>query len=132
MTTVHGHSVLLVDDDDLIQQAHCRMLRYAGFRVTLAHDGIAALAAWESERFDVTIADLQLPRMSGLELLAQIRARDVQALVILLVRSSRFVAAADALMLGAHSVLKKPVTQAELIGATQAACALRTSRLRPS
>ncbi len=60
--------ILVVDDDWAILQVVALKLRFAGLEVTCAMDGDEALVALRQQPFDLVITDLQMPRMSGIEL----------------------------------------------------------------
>lgn len=68
--------LLLVEDDAVDAMALRRALARAAVDVVLTHveDGQAALDALATTRFDAALVDVRLPRMSGLELLARLRA----------------------------------------------------------
>ncbi len=68
--------VLLVEDGAINQKLAIRMLEKKGHRVTLACNGIEAVALVQQRRFDVVLMDLQMPEMGGLEATAVIRARE--------------------------------------------------------
>ena len=65
--------LLLVEDDDDVCAALSRVFTRAGFTVVTAADGIAALKATETQRPDVVLTDLDMPRMNGLQLCRAIR-----------------------------------------------------------
>jgi CheY-like chemotaxis protein len=69
----HQSTVLLVDDDGDLRIAFAAVLAQTGFRVRTAWDGVSALLEMETGLPDVIISDLQMPRMSGFELLSTIR-----------------------------------------------------------
>ncbi|HET6583449.1 MAG TPA: response regulator, partial [Nannocystaceae bacterium] len=77
--------VLVVDDEPLVRSTARRMLERFGLRVSLAVDGVDALAvhARESERFDVAIVDLDMPNLDGEQTIVQLRARDPHLPVII-------------------------------------------------
>ena len=66
-------SVLIVEDDGDIRQAIAELIEDEGYACRLANDGIEALAALNLERPDLLIADLLMPLMSGIDLLARMR-----------------------------------------------------------
>jgi len=69
--------ILLVEDDVDVREMLEFTLRSNGFAVTVASDGSAALAAIEKERPCLIILDLKMPRMSGWEMLAELKARNL-------------------------------------------------------
>lgn len=68
-------TVLLVDDDDLIQRAGQALLGALGHRVTLAQNGRQALEILEQQSFDAVLLDLTMPVMSGKEAFLEIHRR---------------------------------------------------------
>ncbi|HSF42475.1 MAG TPA: response regulator, partial [Thermoanaerobaculia bacterium] len=66
--------ILVVDDDLELSGLISYALRQAGYLVVESGDGKAALAAFEREEPNLVILDVNLPRLSGLEVCRQIRA----------------------------------------------------------
>jgi CheY-like chemotaxis protein len=62
-----------VDDDELSSEGLARRLRRHGYEVTVAKSGRAAIELLGDRRFDVTLLDIMMPRMSGLEVLKFVR-----------------------------------------------------------
>ena len=67
--------VLLVDDDESLREVLAEELGRSGFHVTAVPDAESALLAIEESTFDVAIVDLNLPGMSGEELIGEFRER---------------------------------------------------------
>jgi len=67
-----GARVLLVEDEPVVMAVIERMLVAAGHRVTTASDGVEALERVATERVDVVLSDLTMPRMGGRELAARL------------------------------------------------------------
>ncbi len=76
------HRVLLVDSDSRFLQRCSGTLRKNGYEVRTAKDGFAALLALQGGHPDVIVAELNLPRMSGFELLSIVRTRFPQIAVL--------------------------------------------------
>jgi CheY-like chemotaxis protein len=68
--------VLLAEDNAVNQLLAMRLLEKRGFVVTAVGDGQAAVEAFEKDRFDVVLMDLQMPRMDGFEATAAIREKE--------------------------------------------------------
>jgi two-component system, response regulator PdtaR len=106
--------VLIADDDRLIRAMVRDLLAELGHAAVEASNGAEAVAACERERPDVLILDLLMPKLSGLDALHTLRARGVDAPVVLLSAiSGGSVRALD----GAEAVdvlLEKPVTRQAL------------------
>jgi EAL domain-containing protein (putative c-di-GMP-specific phosphodiesterase class I)/CheY-like chemotaxis protein len=101
--------VLVADDELALVRAYARSLVAQGYDVISATDGLEASAALESGRFDAVVADVQMPGMTGLELLATVRRRDGGVPVVLLTGTPTAGAAEQAVASGALLYLVKPV-----------------------
>jgi two-component system, sensor histidine kinase and response regulator len=69
-------SVLLVDDDPRMQVLGRKVLERQGYRVVVAADGNEAAIAADTERFDVVLMDLEMPRVDGHQAMRLIKARN--------------------------------------------------------
>jgi two-component system chemotaxis response regulator CheY len=69
-----GKHILVVDDSASIRQMVEHTLKGAGYQVTAANDGQAALELCERSRFDCVLTDQNMPRMDGLTLIKKLRA----------------------------------------------------------
>jgi CheY-like chemotaxis protein/anti-sigma regulatory factor (Ser/Thr protein kinase) len=65
--------VLVADDDSAIRHGISKLLENAGFEVSEATDGIAALNAIQEKQYDLVFLDIWMPHLSGLEVLSRIR-----------------------------------------------------------
>ena len=66
--------ILIAEDEALAAMALQDVLERAGFRVTLSHDGQAALADAQADPPDALLTDLKMPRLDGLSLIQRLRA----------------------------------------------------------
>jgi two-component system response regulator RegA len=112
-----GGSVLLVDDDEVFRERLGRALRARGYEVTTAGDHDAALELGGRQRFDYAVVDLRMPSGSGLALIEPLRARAAEIRVVVLTGYGSIASAVEALRLGAHDYLAKPVDADEIIAA---------------
>lgn len=68
-----GLRILLVEDDDALAIMYSVRLERAGFQVSRAADGVAALRTLKTEQFDLVFMDINLPKMGGLDVLEAVR-----------------------------------------------------------
>ena len=83
-----GGRLLVVDDALTVRELQRTILERAGFDVTVASDGIEALAHLENEAFDLVLTDVEMPRMNGFELTEHIRAHATMSNVAILILTS--------------------------------------------
>jgi DNA-binding response OmpR family regulator len=94
-------------------------LQQAGFVIVKASDGSAALQAFESEKPDIAVLDINMPRMSGFELAQKLRQKSKIPVLMLTVRSEEQ-DVVRALSLGADDYLTKPFSPRILIARIRA------------
>lgn len=107
--------VLVVDDEDGVRRVFSRVLLRAGFRVTEAADGVAALSLLSTNHYDVLLSDINMPTLSGVALLAAVRKRSLTTQVVLATGNPTIETAMGAVELGAVRYLAKPVDHRVLV-----------------
>jgi len=109
-------NALVCDDDRIMQNVVSHLLARKGFSVEVADDGEKGLAAIEEHSPSLLILDMDMPRMTGLELLEKLRGKSGAApYIIFLSAHEDALTQAQALKLGAGEVLVKPFNPAELL-----------------
>lgn len=116
---LRGLRVLLAEDNPTNQMVAIQMLRALGAEVVLGVDGVDALSKFEAAPFDLVVADIEMPRMSGLDVIRAIRARGdaraqvpIVALTAYAMREHRDRIAAA----GANGLISKPITGVAALG----------------
>ena len=115
-------TVLVVDDEqDILDLVRFRLER-DGYRVLTASDGQEGLTLAQAERPDLCILDVMIPKHSGLEVLAHLRADPATAdtRVILLTARGQDADVDRGFELGAHDYVTKPFSPKELRRRVQA------------
>ncbi|MFD5698199.1 response regulator transcription factor [Streptomyces lasiicapitis] len=118
--TGHRRTVLVAEDDPGVRSTLDQLLRFEGYRVLLAADGLEALGLLERERPDVAVVDVVMPGLDGLGLCRMLRRRgDRLPLLVLTARHEvgDRVAGLDA---GADDYLAKPFATEELFARIRA------------
>ncbi|MBK3802332.1 response regulator [Azospirillum brasilense] len=117
-TPIH---VLIAEDDVLVAWALRAILEEAGYHVTLAHDGVQALALQAQGPVDVLMTDFQMPRLDGRELIRRLRATR-PALPVVMMTGAPDDTALDELRDATEAgivILAKPVSPPPVIAAIQ-------------
>jgi two-component system response regulator MprA len=112
--------VLVVDDDAAVRQSLERSLRFEGYEVATAADGLAALELIARERPDIAVLDVMMPRMDGLEACRQLRARGDDLPVLMLTARDGLADRVSGLDVGADDYLVKPFALEELFARLRA------------
>jgi DNA-binding NtrC family response regulator len=107
--------VLLVDDEASIRRSAPRLLVAGGFAVDTAEDGEAALALLATRSVDVLLLDLRMPTLSGVEVLARVKARHPDVDVVMMIDADDTAGALLALQAGAYDVVFKPFLDADAL-----------------
>lgn len=114
-------SILVVDDEKPQREIYEAVLSEAGYDVTTASSGEAALKFVAENKFDLVLTDLKLTGMNGIELLQQLMGQDSSVSVILITGHGTIESAKEALRSGAFDYLEKPVDKEVLLGAVRRA-----------
>jgi DNA-binding response OmpR family regulator len=110
-----GHHVLVVDDDATVSDVVRRYLEQDGFRVRLAADGLAALAAVAAETPDLVVLDLMLGGIDGLEVCRRLRRDHPDLPVVMLTALGEEADRVVGLEVGADDYVTKPFSPRELV-----------------
>jgi len=101
--------VLIVDDEEMIREEFREALEFEDYDVTTAVSAIDALRICDDAAFDVIITDLKMPKMGGLELLAELRARKVRSKLFVVSGHGAKSNEDEALEMGAIACFAKPL-----------------------
>ncbi len=100
-------TILLVDDEDAVQKLLTYPLEREGFRVMQARDGEEALRRFGTERIDLVVLDLMLPKLDGLEVCRRLRVQSTVPIIMLTARDDELDKVVG-LELGADDYITKP------------------------
>ena len=107
-------TILLIDDDHSLRRVTEFTLHEAGYRVLTAADGGEGLRLFAQENPALVITDIQMPGLSGYEVLKKIKELSPAALVIVITAYGTVEKAVEAMKLGAYDYLTKPFSRDEL------------------
>lgn len=107
--------MLVVDDDRTVSDVICRYLEHDGFQVDHVGDGAAALASVAGRAPHLVVLDLMLPKVDGLQVCRELRARPDGIPIIMLTARGDEADRILGLQLGADDYLTKPFSPRELV-----------------
>jgi two-component system NtrC family response regulator len=101
--------ILVVDDSEPVCVQLSRLLARPDRRIKVAHDGTEALEWLMDGNFSLVLTDLRLPGISGLDLIREVRGRNLPLTVIVMTGHGSIDSAVEAMKLGAYDYIHKPV-----------------------
>jgi DNA-binding NtrC family response regulator len=106
--------ILVVDDSELICQQLSQLLAHPNRQITIATDGTSALEWLVEHPCSLVLTDLCLPGISGLDLIREIRDRELPVTVIVMTGFATVESAVEAIKLGAYDLIQKPLDNIRL------------------
>ncbi|MBI3698628.1 MAG: sigma-54-dependent Fis family transcriptional regulator [Acidobacteria bacterium] len=107
--------ILVIDDEEDIRESLETLLGLEGYEVEAAEDGGSGLTALEAKAYDLVLLDLMLPDRSGLEVLEDLRRRDLETPVAVITAYGSVENAVRATKLGANDFFTKPWNNEKLL-----------------
>ncbi len=106
--------ILVVDDEPAVNDLICDALHLAGYQTSSAEHGMEALRLLRDERIDLAVIDVNMPMMSGYDLLERMRASGLETPVIILTARQERDDPRTSFGLGADDFVRKPFSIEEL------------------
>ena len=107
--------ILVIDDERSIRNTLKDILEFEKHKVTLAENGKQGLETALNEFFDIIFSDIKMPEMDGIELLEQLREKEVEAPVIMISGHGNIETAVDCIKKGAFDFIEKPIDLSRLL-----------------
>ncbi len=101
-------NILVVDDDPDIREVLKDRLDSLGYRVQLASNGKECLDLLEKQNLQLILLDIEMPAMSGLQVLKEIRNRELEPTVVMITAYGTIERAVEAMKQGAYDFIPKP------------------------
>lgn len=108
-------AILVVDDDEVLRSLYAEALSDAGYIVFKAASGEEALEKAEKIPFHLIVTDLNMPGISGLDLLKKVKEKRPETYVILLTSHADVQLAYDAVKMGLYWYLVKPLDDLDVL-----------------
>ncbi len=118
-----SNSILVVDDDPYVLESVATLMTEYGYAVTTSRNAADAMKMVELNAFDVVLTDIKMPKVTGIDLLQQIRDYAPQLPVILMTAFAELDVAVDAIKRGAFDFIMKPFSPDYLVHAVEKAVA---------
>src|ERR1700726_4666971 len=125
-----SYSILVVDDEELTLRTVSRGLRQEGFDVFTAASGEDALKVFPDEKPDLTVLDIVLPGIDGVEVLRRMKEANPAAIILMMSAYHMVDRAVEAMKLGAYDYLVKPFHLADMIATLHRATEMLALRVR--
>ncbi|MCD6188521.1 MAG: sigma-54-dependent Fis family transcriptional regulator [Desulfuromusa sp.] len=108
------YRILVVDDENSLRTMLSILLQREGYQVDQAEDGAVAFTMAQENNYDLVISDIQMPRVTGIELLRKLREQDNDVTVMMITAFSSTEEAVEAMKLGAYDYITKPFKNEEI------------------
>ncbi|MFH2137601.1 MAG: sigma-54 dependent transcriptional regulator [Candidatus Omnitrophota bacterium] len=106
--------ILITDDEPLTRRSLQEILRYEGYNVSTAENGVEALKIMRDYPVDIVLADMKMPNIGGIELLKQIKVSYPETYVVLMSAYGNIENAVEAMRLGAFDYMTKPIEDKQI------------------
>ena len=116
---MEGETILVVDDNKEIVYSISELLKYEGYEVVKAYDGMQALSMLEENQIDLILLDVMMPKMNGLSALMKLREKHKIPVIILSAKTEES-DKVSGLVMGADDYVEKPYNPAELMARVKA------------
>lgn len=114
MITEENVKILIAEDEASLRTILKKMFAKRGYETETAMDGNMAIAKLENEKFNIVLADINMPEKSGFDILSFVKSRKLPVLVILITAQDTMKNAVEAMKQGAFDYLTKPFELDEL------------------
>src|SRR6187455_2345297 len=118
-------TILVVDDEPKIREALSRLLKHEGHVVHVAETGQSAIGKFLQDDFDLTLLDIALPDMNGLDVFGRLREKDGSAVCVFITAFGTVQSAVEAMRLGAFDYVTKPFDNQDLLAIINRALQVR-------
>lgn len=107
--------ILVVEDDISTKKLMCAVLKRGGYNSYTAKDGLEALNMMETQRFDLIILDLMMPRMDGYELCEQLRDIGENIPILMMTANQEIKDKHKGFLAGTDDYMTKPFDEQEML-----------------
>lgn len=106
--------ILIVDDDELVCHSLRELLAMEGYEIDSTLDGLEALQKLKDTKYSLIISDIRMPTLDGIELLKEVRGKNLDSFLIFITGHGHIDGAVEAIKLGAYDYITKPIDDMRL------------------
>lgn len=110
-----GKRVLIVDDSEMVRNFHCYILKILGFEADIAENGAVGLEKVLSNKYEVVITDINMPKMDGYEFIEKVREAHIDIPIIIVSTEDECKDIKKGIKAGCNAYLVKPTEPEELV-----------------
>lgn len=107
--------ILVIEDDDIMLKAICKILGKNGYTAHAAKNGKEAYDFLNKNKYDLVLTDLMMPQVNGLEILSHIKTSNATLPVIIISSVGNEDMISECYKIGCSDFIRKPITQIELL-----------------
>ncbi len=107
--------ILVIDDDVKMLELLRKVLSKRGYTVEISSKPREALEKFKSDDFDIVVSDINMPEISGLEILKQVKSMSPETIVIMITAFATVSSAVESMKLGAYDYIIKPFNMEEFV-----------------
>lgn len=108
-------SILVVEDDEILNKMICAKLKQEQYKVLTAFDGEEAVKIMENEHIDLIISDIMMPNMDGYELTKELRSVNYNMPILMVTAKNQIDDMENGFLVGADDYMIKPINLKEMI-----------------
>lgn len=108
-------SILVVEDDEILNRMICAKLQQESYRVFTSFDGKQALDLLDKEHIDLIISDIMMPNMNGYQLAKELRDAEYTIPILMITAKNQFEDMEKGFRAGTDDYMIKPISMRELV-----------------
>lgn len=109
-------SILCVEDDELTAKIMCEILKQKFGKVLLAHNGLEALELYKTDKPDIVLTDIMMPKLNGLELIKKLKKIDENQKIAVITAYNENEYFEEVKTLGVKEYIFKPIDKNQFFG----------------
>ena len=118
-------SILVIDDDEGMCETLCDILEVIGYQVDIANDGYQALKVVKEKKIDISLIDIKMPGINGVETFKEMKKLSPETYVIMMTAYAVEDLIEEAIQEGISTILYKPLNIEEILNSIESQLAMK-------